>query len=195
MTVETIDISPTLRVRIEHDPDAPNPRTEYDNVGTIVYTSGRYVLGDERISADAMGELLGDIRAGRLIGIPVYAYIHSGTVLKASWTNPFSCPWDSGMCGLIYCTPEKAQEEWGSEADPTAAALKYLAGEVNTYSSYLAGECHGYVVERVYLDDEGEETHTEELNSCWGFLGDIGYVRQEATDIAKSFAEAEATPA
>jgi len=40
------------RIRIEYDRDGINPRTEWDNVGTILYSSDRHTLGDENIRGD-----------------------------------------------------------------------------------------------------------------------------------------------
>lgn len=43
--------------------------------------------------------------------------------------------------------------------------------EVETYDEYLRGKCYGYVLSKVLTCDHGHE-HEEELDSCWGFLGD-----------------------
>ncbi len=189
MTVETIDVSPTLRVRIEIDEDPINPRKEYDNLGTIVYWSGsRHMLGDKGLSRDDLDEVKAQIDKGSLIGLPVWTYIHSGVVMKAAETNPFSCPWDSGCSGFVYMTPADALKEWGKvrvTGGVRKAALQYLKGEVETFSQYLAGECYGYVIERLELDDDGEVSEVTELESCWGFLGDVSYVCQEALAAAQ----------
>jgi len=42
------------------------------------------------------------------IMLPLYLYDHSGITMS---TGKFSCPWDSGQVGWIYCTIEKAMEE------------------------------------------------------------------------------------
>lgn len=192
MTVETIEVTPTLRILIEYDQDPQNPRTDYDPVGEIVYTSIRYCLGDRQVSHDAMDEIRDDIAAGNLIGIPVFAYIHSGTILKAAETNPFSCPWDSGQCGYAYMTPAEAIKEWGVQRmgpKVKEKALAYLKGEVDTLSAYLGGEVYGYVIERLVLDEDGDITDTEVLDSCWGFIGDVSYVCQEALAAAEAYKE------
>lgn len=195
MTVETIDITPTLRVRIEIDEDATNPRSEYDNLGRIAYSSrSREMLGDEPCSLDELNYIRDRIESGALVGLPVFAYIHSGVVIKAAETNPFHCPWDSGQSGYIYMTKEAAIKEWGKKVMTPRVrqkALDYLKGEVQTFSEYLGGHCYGYVVERLHLDEDGDTVSTEELDACWGFIGDLSYVVQEATAAAEHFKETQ----
>lgn len=93
--------------------------------------------------------------------IPLYLYDHSGITMS---TSPFSCPWDSGQVGWIYCTPEMLRMEFGSTAKASVAnARDMMEAEVRTYDCYLRGECYGY---QLYLSGE-------EVDSCWGFLGEI----------------------
>jgi hypothetical protein len=200
-------------VRIELDGDPLNPRKEYDNVGTMVCWHRRYELGDEQPSEDA-GDYLLNLARGVVSGnypdallernrdailnkhfvkLSLYLYDHSGITMS---TGAFSCPWDSGQVGFIYCSLEKAQHEWGTEDSKKRgwdgeasytlkedgskhtlreAAANYLKGEVETYDQYLTGEVYGYVV----------EAEDMEQDSCWGFFGDISYVKEEATSIAK----------
>lgn len=190
MTIETVTLSPTLRIRIEYDHDCPNPRVDYDNIGKIIYSSSRYRLGDENVSVDELDRVSREIREGRLIGWRVFAYIHSGTTLRVGETNPFSCPWDSGQCGFIYCTPEQAVKEWGRKRltkGVRAKALEHLKNEIEAFDLYLRGECYGYVIERLTLDDDGEVTETEELDAGRGFLGDTSYCLEQARDVARAY--------
>lgn len=191
------------KIRIEADDDPLNPRKEYDNVGTMVCWHGRYDLGDKQPSEDAGDYLLDMARlvvsdaypealliknrdailAKHYVILDLYLYDHSGITIS---TGPFSCPWDSGRVGFIYCTLEKALHEWGTkgqehlgwngEASYTPkpdgskrtlreAATRYLEGEVETYDDYLTGQVAGYVAE----DPDGEE-----ISSCWGYFPDHG---------------------
>lgn len=81
----------------------------------------------------------------------------------------FSCPWDSGQVGFIYCTVERAL----SECTLIENATKYLQGEVRVYDQYLQGDVYGYVVEECPddPDDYGLEQEWTETDSCWGFYG------------------------
>lgn len=62
-------------------------------LGEIVYTSTRYVLGHRRVPQGWRPE-------GDYISLPVYAYVHGDILISDA---PFSCPWDSAQCGIIWC--------------------------------------------------------------------------------------------
>lgn len=190
MTIETIAISSDVRVRIEYDSCPANPMEDFDNLGTIAYLSrSRYTLGNQAVSHEEMDEIAADIRSGKLVGMPVQAYVHSGVALKASLTNPYPDPrWDSGQSGYVYCTREAAIKEFGNKvctAKVKEKALKLMASEVETFSQYLNGEVYGFIVER--FDEDGEKV--EELESCWGFYG-LEYCMSEAESAARYHVEA-----
>ena len=47
-----------------------------------------------------------------------------------------------------------------------------LLADYNTYHAWCWGDCYGYNVTKVFLDEDGEEDHEDETNeSCWGFYG------------------------
>lgn len=158
-------------IELIQDEDAESPR-EWDNVGEILYTSTRYNLGDRRTTKEKIDEI---IKRDDVIYLPVYAYIHSGTRLN---TTGFHCPWDSGQCGIIWCTKAKAVEEWGKKRCTKAVIKKaedYMRGEINTLDQYFNGEVVGYVVEGPLCDD-----------SCWGFFPDEHGKHDYAISEAKS---------
>ena len=165
---------------IIQDEDASNPRMEFDNVGTMVCFHNRYDLGDTGhgySSGDfnSWAELKKAIIAdnnGAII-LPVYMYDHSGITIS---TRPFSCPWDSGQIGFIFCPREKAISEWGRKICTKKVREKaenYLRGEIKTYNQYLTGDVWGYVIE----DEEGNH-----IESCFGFYG-YDYCEEEAKSI------------
>lgn len=151
--INTIEYS-ECKIKIYQDDDPPNPRD--NNIGQILYTSSRYTLGDRRTTASEIEAIIED---DGFIYLPVYAYVHSGTCLN---TTGFSCPWDSGQCGIIYCNRESAQKEYphlsGQELED--AVKKYFEIEVQ---EYVAEDCYG-----------------NEIGSCWGFSSE-----QDAIDAAK----------
>ena len=53
--------------------------------------------------------LLGQVKGFTML--PLYLYDHSGITMSIS---PFSCPWDSGQVGWIYCTPDAISKNFGS---------------------------------------------------------------------------------
>lgn len=144
-------------IELVHDEYAESPR-EWDNVGEILYTSTRYNLGDRWTTKEEIDEI---IKRDDVIYLPVYAYIHSGTRLN---TTGFHCPWDSGQCGIIWCTKDRAVKEWGKTRctkKVIAQAERYMKGEINTLDQYFSGEVVGYTVEGPLSED-----------SCWGFFPD-----------------------
>lgn len=185
------------RITIEQDLDPSNPRTEYDNAATMVFSHKRYNVGDDHGYANpcaAIQEICGldeeppmereahetALNAARIIWLPVYMYDHSGVTIS---TSPFSCPWDSGQLGIVYITYEKIIEEydlkpldpktWEPNDETREKALNLLKGEVSTYDNYLTGSVYGYRVEKL-IDIDNDEW--EETDSCWGFFGDDDYI-------------------
>jgi hypothetical protein len=167
-------------VEIHQDDDPPNPRTDYDNLGTMVGFHRNYTIGDKHSFKDA-AEVMAHIKATKAVWLPVYLYDHSGLTVR---TTPFSCPWDSGQVGVIFVEREKALKEYGGRVLTRALRAKVesvLRGEVETYDQMLTGEVYGYVVKK---DGKTEE-------SCWGFYGDIEYCIDEAKGMAESLRRAE----
>lgn len=96
-----------------------------------------------------------------LILLPLYLYDHGGITMS---TGSFGCCWDSGQVGWIYATADMIRKEYGDAGKENyERARALLESEVQTYDLYLTGQCYGY---RCL---EGEE----EVDSCWGFLGDF----------------------
>ena len=186
-TVKTIDISPTLRIRIEYDTESESPADCY-NLGKITYRSGaRNVLGTEAIDTERFEEIARGIENGTLIGLPVYAYVHSGSTIA---TTPFHCQWDSGRSGWVYCTREAAVKEFGKKVCTAAVkekAMKCLRGEVDTFDQYLRGEVYGYIVERAVIDEDGDKDW-ERLDSCWGHYG-LDYCIEQGRAAAAHYKE------
>lgn len=83
--------------------------------------------------------------------LPLYLYDHSGLVMN---TSGYSCPWDSGQVGWVYCSRAKLEEEQlGDRTDDQVKEL--LRGEVALYSSYLSNEVYNFRV-MAWNDDEDE---------------------------------------
>ena len=168
-------------ISIEQDPDPQNPRTEWDNLGTMVCFHKRYDLGDEHdykeddyYGWDELEEAITKEEDPAVI-LPIYMLDHSGITVS---TQPFSCPWDSGQVGFIFISKEKVLKEYslGGDTIPDETletVEKCLRGEVETYDQYLTGDVWGYIIE----DEDGEH-----VDSCWGFYG-REYCEKEAQDI------------
>jgi len=172
MEVERFEVDGKTVV-IYYDEFAPNPRTESDNLGTILYKSRDYMLGDKQATDEEMNEI-----ANRkdVIWLPVYAYIHSGVTIR---TGSFSCPWDSGLCGLIYIEKERVLKEYGAKIvhkKLKELVERVLKGEIETFDQYLTGDVYRFDV----LDEDGEVI--DSLNGVFG----LEYCREEARAMAEN---------
>lgn len=177
-------------IEIHPDQDPANPRTEFDNVGTMICFHKRRNLGDKHeyrhedySGWDEMEEQIAKDHGKNPLILSLYLYDHGGITIS---TSPFSCRWDSGQVGFIVCPLKKAKEEWGTKGqlrkgwdglanftlneDGThrtlrEAATLYLEGEVKDYDDYLRGNVYGFVIK----DASGNDIDD---GSCWGFMGD-----------------------
>lgn len=162
-----------------------SPR-EWDNIGTIAYNHGSYNLGEEKIS-DPIDWLIEKLELSeeyiynkcegysnetlvkleekffkKFIALPVYIYDHSGQSIS---TSPFNCRWDSGKLGYIYCSKEKAIQEFGGKVVTKETREKVLSNlelEIETFNQYIQGDVYSFEV----LDED--ENH---IDSCGGFYG------------------------
>ena len=129
-----------LEIVIDNDPI--NPREE-DNLGTILYCSSRYLLGDKSVSRNEITHCMND---NENIVLPVYAYIHSGIVLH---TSGFSCQWDSGQSGCIFVKKDVVRNIYNVKRISPKMLNKVnniLRSEIETFSNYISGEVYAYVI-------------------------------------------------
>ncbi len=169
----------TINVVTDSEPESPR---EWCNLGTMYCEHRRYSLGDD----NAKDKLIEDIRnspkyragwedkydftygAGLMkmaelcgfIILPLYLYDHSGITMN---TRGFSCPWDSGMVGFIYVTPDMARAELGVGRLTKKGRERIegiLRAEVATYDQFLRGDVWGWYIE----DEDGH------LDGCWGYF-------------------------
>lgn len=208
MTIETIEHA-GCTIHLHHDEITENPR-HYDDLFTVFCAHHKnYILGDEQGDIDDLAYkllsyntlhyleakakrndfnldalFLEEIEEQYIIS-PVYMYEHSGIALRLS---PFSCGWDSGQIGFIYCSKKDARKALGVQRITKRVLAKLTlmqAAVIEEYSAWLNGECYFYEV----LDASGEQ-----IDSCGGFLGDKGYALaiEIAENSAEGFAKSEA---
>lgn len=166
-----------LKVVVERDPDPFDPRTEDENLGTMVCFHKRYTLGDRHDLKhddfngwDEMERYLKE-DLGALCVLPLYLYDHSGITIS---THPFGCRWDSGQIGFIYTTREDIDKIMGYKRltkKKLAEIEKSLIAEVEVYDQYLTGD-----VWQFSITDEESDTV---LESGCGFFGEA-HCREEA---------------
>jgi hypothetical protein len=164
---EAVEPTPTT-IRIEHDQDCSSPIEDDDVI--ITYRKGsRYTLGNTPVDQEEFESLVARIQSGELIGLPVYAYVHSGVALSTgSWAGRLPqghAEFDSGLSGVVYITKATALEWHGVEVFTEELRDKFLQslpGIVEEFGRWINGECYGFII---------EDEHGEEIDSCWGFIG------------------------
>lgn len=155
------------KVRIYTDTDCESPR-QNDNMVVLAHWHRRLVLGDDEISHCTEEELRENV-PDILAVLPLYIYEHGGVTMR---TGAYSCQFDSGQVGWGYVTKASAEAmgcvgpEWTTER-----LEESIKAEVSNFDDYLTGRCYGFQV----LGMDGEE-----IDSCWGFIGDLKYVVEQA---------------
>lgn len=98
------------------------------------------------------------------VALPVYRYEHSGVAFS---TEPFSCPWDSGLTGVIFATKKDIRSEFGVKLvnrKNIERVINNLKSEINSYSKWANGELYSL---SIYSEDG------DILDSCGGiYLND-----------------------
>ena len=137
-----------------------NPR-QWDNLGTIACTSGKYrEIGD--IGLDSI-EL-----TDKYYRLPLYVYDHGGITIS---TTPFNCQWDSGCIGYIYVTQDQIKKEYGIEEvdeEHENRAMNILRNEIEIYDKYIRGEVYGVVCNIENAMDSCVGFYSEEDAIKWG---------------------------
>lgn len=163
----------TRRIRIVRDDQPMSPRSDIENLGTMVCWHRRYRLGDVQSPAAEPADWLIELLAEEpeAIFLRLYLFDHSGISIS---TGAFGDRWDSGQVGWIYATPAKIRE-WFQVPEVTpeiaARATAALEAEVKVYDQFLRGDVWGYVIETVTPCACERERVTHE-DSCFGFFGD-----------------------
>jgi len=195
--VEIIKLNDNHELHIVHDEDPDSPRN-WDNLGTMICVHGRYNLGDVHYKskleclqhiATSLGitEIINDLDMFEeiyddeeqledwiksredFVILPLYLYDHSGITMS---TSSFSCRWDSGQVGYIYCSTDKILKEYGTtDSDTLIKVENILEGEVEEYDQYLTGDVYGFKLYKVETCNKGHK-HLEFVDSCYGFYGD-----------------------
>jgi hypothetical protein len=184
-TIKTLTgTHPDLVATIHQDPDPESP-AEWETIYHIAYLKkSRNVLGTEATRVEGMDAIGRKVRDGEYIGIPVWAYVHSGATIQAAYTNPFSCPWDSGRSGWVYCSKADALKDARRvRMSPELLATVHdaMRGFVKDFDTYLQGDVYGVVVKNRKTDSQ--------VHSCWGIYGHDNAVKEAEEMLAHAAKE------
>jgi hypothetical protein len=155
---------------VEQDNDPMNPRTEWDNITTMICFHKRYDIGDKTdyksVDFDSWDELKSQIESDHKVLLikPLYMYDHSGITIS---TSPFSCQWDSGQIGWVFIDKDNLQRISGDSDGFNELNLEEITdSEVRIYDEYLTGEVYQYKVYEIETCNKGHEHKT--LVECCG---------------------------
>jgi hypothetical protein len=180
-------------LKIERDDDPMNPRTDWDNITTIICFHNRYNIGDKHdyksSDFDSWEDLKNQIdRDYKVLSYkPLYMYDHSGITIS---TRPFNCNWDSGQVGWVIIDEKQLNLMCGKDFERSEEKLSLIMdGEVKTYDEYLTGDVYKYEVYEIETCDKGHE-HKVLLESCGSYYSE-GDCRDEGESVLQSYSERE----
>jgi hypothetical protein len=178
-----------VTVKIHYDEIACNPRTEFDNMGTIVGCRAPCRgIGDRELSIDyhSAAEIVAELHDdGARLVLPVHYSPQGGTLSVSDADDEEAL---DECDGVIYVTADSLRHAYKLtriSAKALERATRVLRGEIAEYSAYLSGEVFGFVIE----DEAGEH-----LDSCWGFYKH-DYCETRATEAAEYQAQQVAAEA
>lgn len=118
------------RIVVDYD-DCPESPRQWCNYSRLLCIENRYFSLDENLSQeDLMNEHKAALKRGDFV-FPLYAFVHSGVIFSI---NPFSCSWDSGLCGIAIVSKENAKTKIEAE--------KIIKHEIKVLNDYMEGRVY-----------------------------------------------------
>lgn len=131
--------------KIFADENSESPR-EWDNLGKMICSHGRYDLGDKHDynpdNYSSLNEIKNDIikKEDAVVILPLFLYDHSGISISTNTGYPFNDRWDAGQVGYIIANREMVKKEFDVKRITKKIiekVTKILIGEVEVYDQYL----------------------------------------------------------
>lgn len=215
MTTETY-VYQGYRVRIMQDEDAPNPREEFDNIGSMVCWHNRYILGDKKLNPRKLSpqaflwdlvkayeepdilEALVDRAADeyrKVLVEDLLPLVDKFYVIEPLWLYDHSglsmsrgstCPWDSGQVGFQFVELSKLRAEFGN--------VPRMDAELRELGKKLLDQELGDYDQYLRGDVWGfaiKDADGVEVDSCWGHFG-FQYAKDSANEAVEALMESRA---
>jgi len=174
-------------IEIYYDEVPINPR-EDSYFSKMICFHKRYTLGDKHdLTSDQFNNweemekyLIKEKKA--FIIMPLHLYDHSGISMK-TFSHGVHANWDCGQVGFIYVTKEDIKKEYNIKTISKKLKEKVidrLKLNVEYYSQYLEGNCYGFKILKENKCEACEHEDFEEIDSCWGYIGDYDELIIEA---------------
>ena len=150
-----------LTLHIEPDCYPPDPRKDYDHLGTMLCWHRHYSFGDQNEYKNPKDFYESKEAKNIYVSLPVYMLDHSGTYFSTTgFSDVDPDRWDWGQLGIIYCTEESAKKWFGYLPDKETLKAQ-LNNEVELYNDYMNGAWFAFYI-------EGKDGEIED--SCGGFF-------------------------
>jgi hypothetical protein len=168
-------------IEVYHDDHAEDPTGGDGWLSTFSHWHRRYMFAKcaERGRHSGIVEDVQQCQDGSRVSIPVGMLDHSGVSLwEGTGHHPADAGgWDSGQVGFLWTDKDRVRQHLGYELTPETAenVREQLRQELKVLAAWVAGECYGYFTR----DLDGEEPG-DPLDNCFGFVGDMDYMLQEA---------------
>jgi hypothetical protein len=165
-----------FELKIEQDNDPINPRTDWDNITTMICFHKRYDLGDKHDYKkgnmfSGLDELKEQIESDYKVLMikPLYLYDHSGITIS---TSSFNDRWDSGQVGWVFIDEKQWKLMMGNDTDINEERLsEIIDSDVKTYDQYITGEVYRYTIYEIETCSLGHE-HKNYVEGCGGYFGE-----------------------
>ncbi len=165
-------------LEVFYDFEAENPR-EWDNCTKIFCFTDSYVLGDKH---DLKAEQFDSFEAiqnylikefNAVVIVPLTLYDHSGISLSIGEKRG----WDTSPVGFMFVDKKNMIDGcFKSKAD----ALHTIKSDLDTYNQYLSGTAYGYRIYKNVKCESCGNIEKEEVDSSWGFYGELKEVKENA---------------
>lgn len=161
-----------LTLHVEPDYNPPDPRKDYNHLGTMLCWHRRYSFGDQNKYETPKDFYESKEAKNIYVSLPVYMLDHSGTYFSTTgFSDVDPDRWDWGQLGIIYCTEESAKN-WFAYLPDKETLKAQLNNEVELYNDYMNGAWFAFYI-------EGRDGEVED--SCGGFFqnGDFADVLKD----------------
>jgi hypothetical protein len=176
---------------IEQDNDPMNPRTDWDNITTMICLGKYSYLGDKHdyksSDFDSWEGLKEQIESDNKVLLikPLYVYDHSGITIS---TSPFSCQWDTSRVGWVFITEKQLNLMCGKEFKRDEETLNCITNsEVKNYDEFLTGNVYQYTIYEIETCDKGHQ-HKSVVESCGSYY-DEGDCKDEGLSVLQHLEE------
>lgn len=81
--------------------------------------------------------------------------------------------YSQGDCVLVFmaATPDWLKET-GLSGETLEGLKANLMSSYKQYSAWMWGDCYGWVVKEIIVDDDGNKSYGDTIDSCWGYYTD-----------------------